>query len=181
MDPYAPPQADLGAGPPPGGVAPGLRLANPWKRLGAKLADQFFYLLTALPVFGGLLIGASTHEDAVFESPVFWVGAALSALLSLGLFVVTVRMWLSSGQSPGKFVTGLRIVRADGSQADFEDLVIKRWGVPMAITVALSCLGIQVLFTLPDSLFVFSATRQTLHDRIAGTVVIEVDPGNPFP
>jgi uncharacterized RDD family membrane protein YckC len=69
------------------------------------------------------------------------------------------------GQSLGKKATHIRIVNADGSKASFVKLVFLR-GMLAGV------LGLIPFFSMADALFIFRNDRRTIHDMIAGTIVI---------
>lgn len=91
-----------------------------------------------------------------------------------GLFLVVmiqVAMLTTRGQHVGKWVLGLVIVRADGSQAGFVHGFLLRDGVTMLIGLIPLVGG---PYKLANDLFIFSADQRCLHDRIAGTRVIKL-------
>lgn len=115
--------------------------------------------------------------------------SALGLHMPLGLFaskmVVALVLWavlaawniawlVQRGQSVGKRLVGIRIVRPDGSPASAARLLLMRGGAFMVINRLL--MGIHPLlatsFALADVLFIFSESRRCLHDRIADTIVI---------
>ena len=141
------------------------------------MIDNFAYGVLH-PFIVGALVAESAPEGA--QAPILIGAGLLSGALAIGLFAVTVRWWLQYGQSPGKRVLDLRIVHMDGRQAGVSELVYLRWGATFAINMALAVCGVNSIFNLVDQLMVFSAGNQTLHDRIAKTVVVDahyVPPG----
>jgi len=114
----------------------------------------------------GLLDGGS----ALLET-----GTHLGMLIGLfGFAALQVYLISISGQTVGKKWFRIRIVRTDGSPAGF----IHGWGlrslVPAMGIAVLTALMVPVgLFAIADIALVWSAQRRTLHDRIAGTRVVD--------
>ena len=94
------------------------------------------------------------------------IGAALAAVLStMGIYFIVsflydVSFWLLSGQTPGKRVLGVRVMRADGRRLKLGNAVVRRIGYWVS---ALFFLGF--LWILVDN------RRQGFHDKMAGTIV----------
>ena len=177
-NPYRPPVAESVAPVLDGSIPDTLPLASPWRRLGAAMIDNFAYGVCFSPFIVGALVAESAPEGA--QAPILIGSGLLSGALAIGLFAVTIRWWLQYGQSPGKRVLDLRIVHMDGRQAGVSELVFLRWGATLGINMALAVCGMNGIFSLADQLMVFSTGNQTLHDRIAKTVVVDahyVPPG----
>lgn len=174
LDPYASPLARLEAAGVSGGELP---IASAGSRLVAKIVDNLLYAVAWVPFGVALVVAIQTSPELgpeeYLSGPVVLASLLLSVILSLGIFGLTVAMWVSAGQSPGKRLIGLRIVREDGAQADAMALVGRRWGIPTLIRLVLACGGANSLFDLVDALMIFSERGRTVHDRIAGTVVVD--------
>ena len=111
------------------------------------------------------------------------IGQRVAAyLLDIVLFFVTLIIgyiiwWLftlSRGQTPGKRLVGIRVMRTDGTASDWGWTFIREFLVKFAIFgVALDL----VAFGLPsilDLLWAFwDRDRQTLHAKIVNTVVVD--------
>ncbi|NKB89516.1 MAG: hypothetical protein GKS06_14970 [Acidobacteria bacterium] len=92
------------------------------------------------------------------------LGRARSALsfLGLGVLYFTLCTWVGRGQTPGKFLCGVRVRRLDGSKLGLRGSFDRAGGYAASI----STLGIGFVQAARDP------NRQAIHDRIAGTVVI---------
>ena len=160
---FAPPQAhveDVGAS------AAGT-LAERGARLGAALID----VAIALLVFG---IAALVTPINIFKLPDS-NGLTATLLLNLGLVFVAflaVHGYLlaTRGQTVGKALLKIRIVRSDGSRASFARLAGLRY-LTTSIITAIPIAG--SLYGLADALFIFRASRKCLHDNIADTIVVK--------
>jgi uncharacterized RDD family membrane protein YckC len=161
-NPYAPPTAAVYD------VAvddPGIVLADRGTRLGASILDSFFFVLAVYAPFvlGAFLTG--TSDD--LEDPSKMIGGVVIAFVGLvGFCWANIRTMASNGQSVGKKMVGIKVVRSDGSPASLGRLIWLR-------NVLNGVIGIIPAYGIIDSLFIFSESRQCLHDKIADTIVIK--------
>lgn len=175
-DPYSPQPGDQAPNPyaaPISDAAPswdvGLDdhfLASPWARLGAVWLDGLAMMLVVLPAMFLLVDFETINPD----------GDAWDLYLKIGpptLLVAAVQWYLisTSGQSIGKKIVGLKIIKTDGSDVNFVSGVILRSWIAAAIGWIPVVGG---LFGIVDALFIFSSDHRTIHDLIAGTKVISV-------
>ncbi len=128
-------------------------------RCGAFLID--YILLVCIPVIA-LLLGRFYGVDGVklLNSELSSTGWLIMLLLGLTNFVIFP---MFSGQSIGKMLTGIRIVKNDGTPPTFFQLLL-RHTVGYLLTALTFGLG-----------FLFSALNQkgrALQDLVSGTVVI---------
>ena len=92
--------------------------------------------------------------------------AALGLYL-LGLLLVQGGFLVARGQTIGKKLVNIQIVRSkDGQNGGFVNNVLLR-------TVVNGLITLIPLYLLVDILFIFSDTKRCLHDRIAGTIVVK--------
>lgn len=133
--------------------------------LGSRLVAQFLDNLLALPLtlIALLLYGAvasvfvTSSEGAGFAD----AGAGFFAgFVYFGYFFVAEAV--TGGKTPGKSAMGLRVIRVDGSAADFGALAVRN--VIRVVDVAVVLIGIVVMFFQPQ-------TRR-LGDLGAGTIVV---------
>ena len=124
----------------------------------------------------GLTAGVALLEAA--PEPLRALGAVLFVALSAADFIWLVRR----GQTLGKKIVGLRIVRRGTTDnGGFTLNILKRCLLPALIYLALILIpyvGVVfgALFIWADALFIFRKDRLCLHDRIAGTEVIAAAP-----
>jgi uncharacterized RDD family membrane protein YckC len=138
-------------------------IADPGARLAAVLIDTLLpFAPQLLALFAGALLGSGTIVRAGS-----WLGGGLTVLF----FVIDLVLLHRFGQSIGKRVMGLRIVRTSGERASLGRLFWLRTVLPGAIGVVPV---IGWAFGLADTLAIFSTDRQTLHDRIADTIVVDL-------
>ena len=88
-----------------------------------------------------------------------WSGVALGTVFPTAY---TLFFWSATGQTPGKAVMGVRIVRLDGQAMGLWTSILRFIGY----TVSLATLGLGFLVILSDN------RRQDLADKMAGTCVV---------
>lgn len=159
-NPYAPPET-VDAPPPSvaGGDAP---LATLSSRFVANLLDGLLYTPTVIP--GAIVMGAQGDTQGSLGAIVMGIGVTAFAVYQWYLVATT-------GQSLAKRWLKIKIVMLDGSPVTFmSGVFVRTWVV--AILGAIPYIG--GILALADPLMIFSATRRTLHDRMAGTKVVDV-------
>lgn len=165
--------------PPPLETDTQTQLADRGTRLLAKLMDDLIALACALP--GALVLGLSTLRPLLRTGDMAQLSSLESSraatgvtLLLAGLFaLMLVQIWMltTRGQTLGKRVLGVRIVRAgDEGPAGFLRAWVLRSFLPGVIGLVP---GIGMFFTLIDIVFIFRPDRRCLHDLIAGTKVVK--------
>ena len=138
-------------------------LAGRGARLGAVLLDLLIFSLFLIP---GALVMSSSDSDIGKG-----FGWALLGVGWLGLLITQMVFLVKRGQSLGKMVVGIKIVRvSDGSVPGFVKVVLLRMVVP----TLLECIPYAgALIGLVDLLFIFRDDRRCLHDLIAETKVVD--------
>jgi uncharacterized RDD family membrane protein YckC len=138
-------------------------LAGRGSRLVAQLLDVVVAVALVLVAgFSGQVLLGPGERAAQLTLGVFVVGA-------VALVAVNLRLLYRHGQTIGKMLLGIRIVRLDGERAGLARLLLLRSLVP-GILGAVPYLG--MLFALVDALFIFRDDRRCLHDHLADTKVI---------
>ncbi len=148
-------------------------LATRLARLGAALIDSAIVMLPlmmiAVPAYQGYVARANG-----MPAPGAALGSTAMMLLGLGFLAFSVLQLVllyRHGQTVGKKIVGIRIVRPDGGRASFPRLFFLRYGVPSLIGwIPL----VGPIFALVNVLFIFGEERRCLHDRIADTIVVNV-------
>lgn len=130
-------------------------------RCGAFLID--YILIICIPVIGLLIARSSDSNNygaKLLNSEINSTGWLIALLLGLTNFVIFP---MFSGQSLGKMLTGLRVVKTDGEYPTFVNLLV-RHTIGYLLTILTGGLGF--LFS------VFNIKGRALHDFLAGTIVI---------
>jgi uncharacterized RDD family membrane protein YckC len=97
-----------------------------------------------------------------------WLGGA--ALL--GYLVYSLVLVYRYGQTFGKRMMGIRVVRMDGSRVAFARFIFLRW-LPLALLGLVPY--VKYVIGLLDSLLIFRASSRCLHDDIADTQVVTAE------
>jgi uncharacterized RDD family membrane protein YckC len=155
-------------------------------RLFAVLIDNVILALCVLP--GAVLLGSAFFQIVIDASrgiqPDFTdiepgrllLGAALIGLGAFSLLIVQIVMLSMRGQTIGKRLLGIRIVRfGDGSNPGFvRAWLLRSLGVGLIGTFAALILPmLGNLFSIVNYCFIFRADRRCLHDLIADTKVVK--------
>lgn len=134
-------------------------------RLGAVLIDGLIqggiYYALAFTVFPAL-IPSGTQSFGRF---------VLQLIVSLVLFTALQGyLLMNQGQTIGKKLLGLRILRSDGDRVDILRLIGLRTFFGWALTMVPLIGGV---YALVDCLLIFRASHKCLHDNIADTIVVK--------
>lgn len=151
-------------------------LAGPGARLGAAAIDIALWSLPLAFIFRAAMQAYHLQSLGLPVSMSGVVSKSVVALLLWGVVALWNLAWLAMhAQTIGKRFVGIRIVRSDGSPAGLLRLVLLRGAL---IGVLGNLLGRLLAIASPalwlaDVLFIFGPNRQTLHDRIADTIVVD--------
>jgi len=101
-------------------------------------------------------------------------GGLFTLLLAVPWLVLNILFVVRNGQTIGKKIVGIKVVRRDGSKASLSRIFWLRNVVTLVITTGLEAAlgGLGSLYSLVDHLLIFRASRQCLHDTIADTIVV---------
>lgn len=169
-NPYAAPAADVNSGVlvPAADGRPATRAA----RFFASVLDGLLYFGTWLLIVVGFVVTVGGKDRSRGD----WVGVAMivaGILAFLVLLVFQIYRVSTTGQTLGKKWLDIRIVKIDGQPVTFGTAFVLRSLVP-GLLQAVPYLG--TAFGLVDVLFIFREDRRCIHDLIAGTRVVDVEP-----
>jgi uncharacterized RDD family membrane protein YckC len=166
-NPYAPPLAVVRD------IADPSELAVPadrGTRLGAMLLDSvIFVMMVYVPaVFVAMIRGATVAAAGgdVGSNALVAIGGGVAVLGFAVWCWLTIKYVRRNGQSIAKKLLGIKVVRTDGSPISLGRIFWLR-------NVVNSLISIVPLYGFVDGLFIFGESRQCLHDKIAGTVVVK--------
>lgn len=168
-------------------------IAGAGDRILAALLNQLFTFLVLLVPFAGLIVFAIKNEGRIVGSEEivglllgttsFWVG--LAGILAYT--VIQIYYMSRDGQSLGKKIMRIRVLKTDGRNPGFVGTVLVReiaWSVLVAIIAAVIGLAvgdngenaINLLAFLANFvlLFMVKRDRRTLYDILADTVVVKL-------
>ncbi|MBN1205551.1 MAG: RDD family protein [Myxococcaceae bacterium] len=139
-------------------------LAGRGERFIANLVDQFIIFL---PWFGAVflevLLSEANVEQGVRSGPI----SLLGLLGTLAIAVYQLYLVSRNGQTIGKRMMKIRVVRTDGSRVSLGRILVLRNLIPGGLG---SLCG---LFSLIDALLIFNEDRRCVHDMLADTKVIK--------
>ena len=148
---------------------PTIELAGFWTRMGALFIDIFILVAInwvinttwALASGGGFMaeVPADPHMEVVGAS---WPLGALIAFLIFIAYIILFWRW--KGQTPGKMILRLKIIRADGSNLGWSDVILR----------FLSYIISSVIFFIGFIWAFFDDYNQGIHDKLANTFVIRM-------
>ena len=151
------------------------RIASVGRRTWAAFIDSlvvsvFVFILYYDPLMAlsNLMVSATTPEKQEIFMQAFraFQHQSLPYIFTLYVLYHTLLIW-QSGMTLGKYIAHIRVVRADdGGSVPFGSALVR------ALIRTVGEMFVLYLTFLPAF---FSPLRQTLHDRLAGTVVVDVE------
>ena len=150
----------------------GQQLASLGARLGGFIVDLIVGCICIGPGFAMIFSAAMRAAQSGNSNPdmgSIGFGWTLTMLGSLAVLIVQAVLISLSGQTIGKKIVGIRIVRLDGSLPGFVYGFLMR-SIVGYLPAAIPFLGL--IYILVDWCFVFRQDRRCIHDLIAGTRVI---------
>jgi uncharacterized RDD family membrane protein YckC len=129
---------------------------------GRRFGGMFIDGLVFLPVYGVIAYAYPTAK--LFEHPLERI------VFPLVLWVIYETWMLAKfgGQTLGKKAFGTRVTAVDGGAVTASEAFGR--------AISRQLMSITYILGFIDSLLVFSARRRTLHDRAAGTIVVNAKP-----
>jgi uncharacterized RDD family membrane protein YckC len=127
------------------------------------IAGMMIYLpaLIVLAATGGFEQSGDQFDPDLLTLPI-----ALGVIGAIAWAWITILLVARYGQTMGKRLLEIRVVRSDGSQASLGRIFWLR-------NVVNALLGIIPLYSIIDHLFIFGQRRQCIHDLIADTIVVK--------
>src|SRR5688572_16538914 len=107
---YAPPKADVSDYTPPEAF---VEPASRGVRFGAAMIDGLIMTALYIPVIIAVVLSGGQMDPSVVLS----VWGAITLVGAIGLIAITVVLVKRNGQTIGKKMTGIKVVRSDGSRA----------------------------------------------------------------
>ena len=183
-------------------------LAGHGRRIAAAVLDAVAYVVVVgafcvVGLLAGLAAAAATDSNGEYEG---WeelgyvlLGTLVGVLAGV-VFWVGLSVWLvrrkgrRNGQTLGKQMVGIRIVRADRAEVEFGLALLRefaaKWLLIWVVSAGISALlgffdGGSIGFLLAVAIFYgpafFDDQRRALHDRMCYTRVVVAAPGPPVP
>jgi uncharacterized RDD family membrane protein YckC len=155
----------------PESIAFNYELAGLGSRFLALIVDQAIQILTLLAIFAGILLAAARtaaqHRappvtDKLAQSLAIALVVVILFIVLFGYFIAFEALW--NGQTPGKKLLGLRVVRDGGYPIDFGASLIRN-----LIRVGEQLVGYYLLAAVSA---LISPENKRLGDLAAGTIVV---------
>ena len=160
LNPYAAPVArvdDVDVG--------DLVLADRGTRLLAVIVDGL--IVAGLGILGAILLPIIAEESQALMA----LAASVFVAALLAVLIVNLVLLHRNGQTIGKRVLGIKVLRVDGSRCELLRIIFARW-LPVTLIGAIPLLG--PLVSLTDALMIFRTDHRCLHDLFANTIVVKV-------
>lgn len=124
-------------------------------RLGSMLID--YLVLVAMPAAALFYARIFGESPGIMTDRTLWL---LSIFLFLGNIIL---LPLGAGRSLGKLITGLRIVRFDGTEPSISRILLRQ---------TVGYIATALTFGLGFLICVVSSNGRSLHDLLTGTMVV---------
>jgi uncharacterized RDD family membrane protein YckC len=125
-----------------------------WRRFAAWIIDAVILFVV------GFIIG---FIIAIVISPPTSINLLLGAVLN---FIYTIVFWTWRGQTLGKIVVGVKIIKTDGMPI----------GIGSAILRYIGYIVSAIIIYIGYIMIAFNSKKQGLHDKIADTYVVRTNP-----
>ena len=174
--PLPPPPSPLspvpGWGPPPEPVmAPAY--AGFWIRVAASIIDSLvlapLYIPLAIRMIDQLHLASSTDVSSIDFGQVSGELVGWALVLQFVRYVYELVMIGQWNATVGKFAVGIRVRQLDGSPATWREAALR----PL-LELVIGVLRIGLATLVDDLWMLWDKQKQTLHDKIASTIVVRV-------
>jgi uncharacterized RDD family membrane protein YckC len=147
-----------------------LELADRWTRLGAAILDGLAVGVPIMFLAMGMAIFIPKNGEQANDALLATFGV-LIVIVFVAVLVLNL-VWLHRyGQTIGKRMLKIKVVRSDGSPCTLARYVFTRW-LPVTVLGMIPLVGYVV--ALADPLMIFREDRRCMHDLIADTIVVRV-------
>jgi uncharacterized RDD family membrane protein YckC len=163
----------------PAQVVPAFAYASFWQRFAALFIDGLLLLPLEIPLFIGFWndafrqvnVSAGTGFDFSSVRAEHVIGWAIGiAIVHYAYQAVMVGKW---NATVGKFALSLRVRRDDGSPAGWREALLRPI-LQLAVNGLNGIGGVGILGLLDYLWMLWDRQKQTLHDKLAGTIVVKV-------
>jgi len=140
-------------------------LASIWSRIGGGLIDLILVaVLSAITIFlWGVLTGLSAYDS--YAEPINWELRGVIVWIVIDYALTAIFMSDEKQSTLGQRAVGIKTIKNDGGRVDFM----------AASTRYLASLISSLVLKLGYLIAIFTENNRTLHDFIAGTIVVRKD------
>jgi uncharacterized RDD family membrane protein YckC len=153
------------------------QLAGWWIRVGAQLLDLLFVWVPASIILLIPILAAAGAEDGSGTETAWLIVAIVCVFIAIGAHLFYAPLFMKrkgkrNGQSLGKQICGIRVIRADGREMSFSDaamrqIIYKSFGLLVASTF------VPIFPWILDYLWpTWDEQHRALHDMAADTRVV---------
>lgn len=135
--------------------------------ISVSIVSTSWFLTTSLNMLqGGVILRSLAKFSPLIQNANFVLTHPITQGAATATFVVVyfIFFWTTIGQTPGKYILGLRVVSHDGKRLKLFQAVVRYLGYYLSGLLV----GLGFLWILIDD------QRRGWHDRLAGTCVIYV-------
>lgn len=136
-----------------------LEYAGFWIRFGAALIDAIFLALILFIIRYDIIVKFMSSKLPL--TPYIVLSALLVWIIHIAYFVI---FWTWRGQTPGKMITGIKIIRTDSSPLT-RQYALRRY---------LGCIASTLILFIGFIWIAFDSRKQGLHDKLADTYVVKL-------
>jgi uncharacterized RDD family membrane protein YckC len=158
----------------------GVELSGWGARAGAFLLDWLFVSLAPLLSIGFFV--ANTTATNIIGGLLLGVGLLFASLVYAPVFMA--RGGVHNGQTPGKQIVGIRVVRDNGEAYDFWNAFMREFLVRQLLFGVVGTFFFGLAYLLDYLWPLWDETNRALHDMIVNSHVVRADPplgGGPSP
>ncbi len=139
-----------------------LELAGRGTRLGAAIIDGLLFGVAG--IIAAIAIPATQGSRTGSMLALLMVCAVI-----IGMIAANIVFLHRNGQTLGKKILGIKVVRSDGERVSLLRFFFLRF-LPVGLLGAIPLVGYFI--SLLDALLIFRTSHQCLHDNIADTIVV---------
>ena len=140
------------------------RLATRGARFAANLVDNVVVVLPIGAAFAIAAIGGGLGKKGNFDEVLLILGGVFGVVVGCASQVIAQLRW---GQSVGKRMLGIKVVRLNGQPIELWRLILLRNIALQVIAQACGAIG------LVDALMIFGDQQRCLHDYLADSIVVD--------
>lgn len=144
-------------------------LADRGSRLAAKILDGLIGI-GGIGIMAAIMIPVALTQGDSASKTRFIMVALLGVALTLGVLAWNLTWLYRYGQTIGKRIVKIKIVRSDGDRASLGRILGLRI---ILVTILESIPFLGGLFSLVNICFIFRDDRRCIHDLMADTVVVK--------
>ena len=143
-----------------------------WIRVAASIIDSLvlapLYIPLAIRIVDRLHITSSTDVSSIDFAQVSGELIGWALVLQFVRYVYELVMIGQWNATVGKFAVGIRVRQTDGSPATWREAALR----PL-LELVIGVLRLSLVSLLDDLWMLWDKQKQTLHDKIAGTIVVK--------